>query len=100
MLQLQSQNEFADLVGAGGKLLVGFGTKWCGPCRMMEMVLDKIGTENPDIVVAKGDIDDVNEFAAAFSITNIPYAIAFVDGKIVKEFTGAKPAHTYMAAFE
>ncbi len=73
-------------------LLVDCWAEWCGPCKMMEPVLDKLAKEyKGDIVFAKLDVDGNNATAIRFGIRSIPDLLVFKDGEKVGDIIGAMP---------
>ena len=73
-------------------LVVDCWAEWCGPCKMMGPVLDKLAKEHKgDIVFAKLDVDGNNETASKFGIRSIPDLLVFKDGKKVGDIIGAMP---------
>ncbi len=73
-------------------VVVDFWAPWCGPCRMLGPILEKLVAESKgDILLAKVDIDQCQELAYTYGIEAIPAVKAFRNGEPVLEFMGVLP---------
>jgi thioredoxin 1 len=78
-----------EVLQSPGYILVDFWAEWCGPCRMLAPVLEKLSTQYAGkLNVLKLDTDANPESAQKYQITSIPCCILFKDGQEVKRFVG------------
>lgn len=77
-----------------GVTLVDFYADWCGPCRMVGPIVEKIAEEKKGVTIAKLDIETAQKTTAAFRVTSIPTIIIFKNGKEVERFVGVKDKST------
>lgn len=74
-------------------VLVDFWADWCGPCRMVSPVLDKLARERPgQIKLVKVDVDKAPGLSRRFDVQAIPTLMVLVDGKVAARQAGAAPA--------
>ena len=77
---------------AGIPTLVDFGAVWCGPCRMVDPVVEELAEEyDGRISFAKVDVDFNTQIASRYGIMSIPTLILFKDGKPVSNIVGFRP---------
>jgi thioredoxin 1 len=76
-----------------GVVLVDFYADWCGPCRMMTPVLEKVAKEvKGHATIGKLNIDNAQKVAAQFQVTSIPTLILYKGGKEVGRLVGLRDA--------
>ena len=73
-------------------VLVDFWAPWCAPCRELAPLLEKLAEEHAGkFVLAKINIEEQQELAAAFGVQSIPYVVAVKDEQLVDQFVGLLP---------
>lgn len=86
-----------DVLMSDKPVIVDFWAEWCGPCKMVAPILDEIAAEHDGIVIAKLNVDENPQTAAAYGITSIPTMNVYQGGQIVKTIIGAKPKAALLA---
>ena len=94
MIDVTVENFESEVVAASATVpvLVDFWAPWCGPCKVIGPILEKLEAEYAGrFKLAKIDSDQQQELAGAFGIRSIPTCVLLKDGKPVDGFMGAQP---------
>jgi len=88
--------EFEEMViNSEVPVIVDFWAPWCGPCKMVAPLLDKIASEfEGKLIVAKVNTDENFEWATKYGIQGIPTMLFLKDGQVVKLQVGAVPENS------
>ena len=86
-------DEFDDFTRIGGRLVVvDFHAEWCGPCRQLGPVMEKLTNEfGGTVVLGKVDVDEERALSSRMGVSGIPDVRIYLNGKEVERFTGSIP---------
>ena len=91
----------ADVLAADTPVLVDFTAVWCGPCRMIAPVLERIAVQEAGrLRIVSLDVDENPETARRYHVMGMPTLVLFVGGEPVSTVVGARPQAAIMAALE
>lgn len=88
IIKLTNQNFVEEI--SNGLVLVDFYADWCGPCKMLEPILEEISKEM-SIKIIQVNINKYEDIARSYQIMSIPNLILFKDGKAIKQNLGFMP---------
>lgn len=89
--EINGLNELLDVVKNNNKVLVDVWAPWCGPCRMLGPVVDKVAETTEGLVTVKINLDDNEEVAVKYGIEAIPTLLVFENNELVNRSLGFIP---------
>ena len=95
------ENFEEEVVKSDIPVLVDFYADWCGPCKMMGPVVEKLAEEfDGKVKVGKVNVDEQEDLAARFNVMSIPFFAFIKDGKMVDSSLGASSKDALVAKLE
>lgn len=88
ILEIKSEAFETEVLKSSEKVLVDFYADWCGPCKMLRPLLEKIAETHDDIKFVSINIDDNEDLADEYNVTVIPCLVIFKKGKEIKRDVG------------
>jgi thioredoxin 1 len=76
--------------------VIDFWATWCGPCKLMNPILDEVEKEYPDLTITRIDIDSDKEMVEQYNVQSVPTYVILKDGKEVDRIIGAKPKFAFL----
>lgn len=84
-----NQENFDQSIEKEKLFLVDFWAPWCGPCKMMEPIVDELTEQSDGFSVGKLNIDENQKVAEQFSVMSVPTFLLFKEGKVADQIVGA-----------
>jgi thioredoxin 1 len=92
VLTITSENFDDEVMNNDKPVLIDFWADWCGPCRMVAPVMEKLDENYSDqVVIGKINVDEETELAEQFRVMSIPTLYVIKDGEVVERLIGARP---------
>ena len=88
MVKEIKDNEYKNIVESNKKVVIDCYAPWCGPCKMISPILDKISEEYKDTIFVKINVDDAEEITTEYQIMSIPTILVFENGKLKDKVVG------------
>lgn len=80
--------------------VIDFYADWCGPCKVLSPMIEKLKENNPDITIEKINVDENRELAQEFSVRNIPTVIFLKGDEVVAREIGVKQESYYQSLID
>jgi thioredoxin 1 len=98
---IQDETEFDALLAKASLLVVDCTATWCGPCKLVGPLMDRLADEYGDRAqVFKLDLDTNKTIAKRFGIKSIPAVMVFKQGELLETLIGVKPYEEFTSAVE
>ena len=99
--RFDESNFDAEVLQSDLPVFVDFYADWCGPCKMMSPVIDKLAEEYEGrIKVGKVNVDENGDLAVKYGIMSIPNMVFFKNGEVADRVVGAIPKPAMKEKFE
>jgi thioredoxin 1 len=87
--EFNQENFASDVLAAELPVLVDFWAPWCGPCKALGPVIEKVASEyEGKAIVGKLNVDEAPAIASQYSIMSIPSLLIFVKGQVIEQLVG------------
>ncbi|MDF5730220.1 MAG: thioredoxin [Rhizonema sp. PD38] len=93
------EQEFDSLLTSNELVVIDFTATWCGPCKMIAPLIDKLAQEyDGRALVVKVDLDENQNLAKRLSIRSIPVVMIYKNATLMETIVGVTPYETFTAA--
>ena len=100
-IMLPKSKTFQELIEGDTPVLVDFFAEWCGPCKMMQPILEDAAKQlGRKVKILKVDVDKNPLAASRFQVRGVPTLVLFSKGKIVWRQSGVVPSHQLIQIIE
>lgn len=91
VIRLNNDNFNKEVMEADKTVLIDFYADWCGPCKMMSPIIDKIAEElDGNVKICKLNVDEAQDVAMKYNVMSIPTLIIFKNGSVVDTIVGLR----------
>lgn len=90
MIEIKTIEDFENYSTNTDILVLKFGAEWCGPCRSLKPILEKLSNNIENVLFAEADVEEAEELAGQFGVMNIPVTFIFKGGEMVDRIVGLK----------
>jgi len=88
ILKVTNANFEAEVLNSQNPVLVDFFADWCGPCKMLSPILERVASEHEAAKICKINVDENPDLAKQFQVMSIPMLLVFKDGKVTDSAVG------------
>jgi thioredoxin 1 len=96
---VESADDFSQKVQENEIVFVDFYADWCGPCKMLEPIVEDLAADTPASVL-KVDVDQHQQLASQYQVRGVPTTVLFVDGDVEEIMVGVRGKEQYVSLIE
>ena len=101
LLEINEENFEAEVLKSDLPVLIDFGATWCGPCKMLDPLVEELAEElQGKVKIVHVDIDNNQNITVQFNVMSVPTLMLVKDGQPIERMTGYKPKNKILDIFE
>lgn len=101
LLEINEDNFETEVLNSDLPVLIDFGATWCGPCKMLDPLVEELAEELQDKVkVVHVDIDSNQNITVQYNVMGVPTLMLVKKGEPIERMTGFKPKNKILDIFE
>lgn len=97
---MENVKSLAELIENNKIVIVDFYAPWCGPCRNLSPLLDKLELNNPDVKFVKVNIDEVQNLALQYNVDKLPTILLIKNKEVFDRKVGIQTEVVYQSAID
>ena len=91
-IHIRDPGHFEEVTSTYDVALADFYADWCGPCKMLEPIVEELAVET-DAAMVKVDVDQFQELAQQYRVQGVPTMVLFADGEVAERIVGVREKH-------
>lgn len=97
IIKITEENFENEVLNSDIPTVVDFFATWCGPCKMLSPIIEKLAGEvSGRAKVCKADVDEVRDIAQQYNIMSVPSVLIFNKGNVVRTLVGVRQKEDYI----
>ncbi|HPG92415.1 MAG TPA: thioredoxin [Clostridia bacterium] len=85
---ITNENFDKEVLQSEKTVLIDFYADWCGPCKMLAPIVEKVAEEREDVKICKVNVDNERQLAMNFDVMSIPTVVVIKQGKVYRKSVG------------
>lgn len=96
MIQIENKEQLEQILNENSAVVLDFYAEWCGPCKQLLPIIEKVSEEQQNIVFCKINVDNNMELANEYNVRSIPTLKYIKNKEILLTTLGARPMNEIM----